>query len=201
MGQIVRLGLLLVMATVWLPASTARADIFCWKDANGTPHFSNYNPPAQAEFCMVEHKPAPAAGASAHEPAVKPQPDPLQSQLSEANRQLKSALEKVDALSQKVDETHSAARSATEAAQRAEAEARAAGETRKEETVVFGVPYRGHYRPHPTPYYWHLDTGRYPYYNGPDKFRPVHHQGQQSGIAVQLRSGAGVQSGTIANRR
>ncbi len=200
-SHICRIGLLSCLMAIALVASPLRADIYCWKDADGTPHFTNYDPPPQAEFCMVEHYPTEERPSESVDSTDKSKPDPLRAQLEEANRQLKKALNKVDDLTEKVEQTRQEARNATEAAQRAEAEAKAAGETRSSETVVFGLPYRRPHPPHPAPYYWHLDTNKYPYYNGPDKPHHTNGSDHHSHVSVKVRSGDGSKSGQITTGR
>ena len=183
-------------------STPVRADIYFWTDSGGVIHFSNHNPPPEAQFFMVEQ---PADENPVHETTAAPvlsKRDPLQDQLTEANRKLEKALDKVDDLTEKVEQTRRDARNAADAAQRAQAEAKIANESRTERTVVYAVPYRHRpQRPRPEPYYWKHDTSKYPYYQGnrhrthrrPEN-KPEQYQPRNSGISIKSsRNGTHIQ--------
>lgn len=180
---------ILVAVTAWMLVGTARADIYSWTDANGVIHFTNYDPPPQADYYMQEHKTEEALESEPTDSAAE-RKDVLQKQLEEANSKLENALDKVADLTDKVEQTRIEARIAAQAARRAEAEAKIAGETRREKTVVFGYPYRRYKpdRPHPEPYYWKHDTSQYPYYDAGRKKNTTHHEMKPAGGAVTIKS-------------
>ena len=115
---------------VW--STPVRADIYCWTDSGGVIHFSNHNPPPEAEFFMVEQPTGENPVHEAKPTAALPKRDPLQDQLTEAHRKLEKALDKVDDLTEKVEQTRREARNAADAAQRAQAKAEIASENRTE---------------------------------------------------------------------
>lgn len=172
----------------------ARADIYYWTDVNGVIHFSNHNPPPEAEFFMVEQSRSDHHRTESETADGDVKSDPLKDQLEEANRKLEKALGKMDDLTEEVEKSRREARNAADAARQAQEEARIAGETRSERTVVYGVPYRHRPRsPHPKPAYWKHDTEKYPYYNG-DRHRgphrpngkPDHDRPGKSGVSVKF---------------
>jgi len=189
--------MILTTLTAWMLIGTARADIYSWTDANGVIHFTNYDPPSQAEYYMKEHKTGESNENEAKD-SVAERKDALQKQLEDANSKLENALDKVADLTDKIEQTRIEARIAAEAARRAEAEARIAGETSREKTVVFGYPYRGYNPdcPHPEPYYWKHDTSKYPYYNaGQSRPKP---QGGSVSVKLQKQPGTGARVTAVA---
>ena len=174
-------------------STPVRADIYSWTDSGGVIHFSNHNPPPEAEFFMVEQPTGENPVHEAKPTAALPKRDPLQDQLTEAHRKLEKALDKVDDLTEKVEQTRREARNAADAARRAQAKAEIASENRTERTAVYAVPYRHRpHRPRPEPYYWKHDTSKYPYYQGnryktprrPDS-KPEQYQLRNSGISIK----------------
>jgi uncharacterized coiled-coil protein SlyX len=198
-GIMFSLFIILVFSFWWMPA---RADIYFWTDSEGVIHFSNYAAPPEAQFYMVEYSPQENDQAESKTAAIEHKRDPLKDQLAEANRKLEKALDKVDDLTEQVEQTRREALEAADAARRAEAEAKADDESRTAGSLVYAVPY-GHKRrkPYPEPYYWKHDTSKYPYYQdnrhrSPHRpeGKPEHVAPRTSGISVGFsRNGTRIQ--------
>ena len=180
-------GLLMIWSCI-ICLTPVQADIYYWTDSDGVIHFSNHNPPAKAQFFMVEQPPDETASNETKSEAALPKRDPLAAKLAEANNKLDEALSKVDELAEKVEQSRQDARNAAEAARQAQAEAKLAAEKESERTVVYGVPYRLRpHKPYPKPGYWKHDTSKYPYYHNAEN-RPHHRPGAPGGKPEQFRS-------------
>lgn len=170
-------GLMWVFLPVLVLAAPVGADIYFWKDDDGVLHFSNRQAPPEAEFYMAAPPPRPhpvvAETQALQEPPAPSKPDAL----AEANRRLGKALEKVDKLTDTVEqirrEAQAAAISSRQAAEQAdrerEARERAEAAASAPTAVIVGFPgaHPSKRRDlHPKPGYWRHDTRRYPYYHG-----------------------------------
>ena len=184
-------GIMFGLLMIWgcmVNLTPVQADIYYWTDSGGVIHFSNHNPPAKAQFFMVEQPPSETASNETKSEAALPKRDHLAVKLAEANRKLEEAISKVDNLTKKVDQSSRDARKAAEAAKQAQAEAKLDAEKETERAVVYGVPYRNRlHKPHPKPSYWKHDTSKYPYYHNGGN-RPPHRPGRPGGKPEQFRS-------------
>lgn len=203
---ICRISLLVILLTagaVGPAAGPARADIYAWTDADGILHYSNHDPPAEARFHMAEYVPAPdTASPQENRDANETPDDDLKARLDAANRKLDATLDQVDDLTRQVAETRREATAAAEAARLAAAQAATASEARTEKTVVFGLPYRRPDRPsRPVPYYWNLDTTRYPYYREVRERPQRHDPPSASRVSVDIRRSGGTLTGRESSGR